>query len=59
MNTIIQFIFKWMIPIGFVQIIARKNDSILSKDNFGNQTYWRLYSLGKKFTGADILIRRS
>lgn len=59
MNGIIQFVFKWIIPIGFVQIIVRKRDGLLSKDDFGKQTYWRLYSLGKKFVGADILIRRS
>ena len=59
MNTIIQFIFKWMIPIGLVQIVARKSDNLLSKDNVGAQTYWRVSSLGKKNNGADILIRRS
>ena len=58
MHKLIQFISKWIIPIGFVQLLARKNDNIFSKDSVGNQTYWRS-SQSKKFIGADILIRRS
>ena len=58
MYKTIQFISKWIIPIGFIQLIARKNDNLFTKDSFENQTYWRS-SQSKKFAGADILIRRS
>jgi len=58
MNKIIEFLFKWIIPIGFVQIIVSKKDKLLTKDNFGKQTYWRLGN-NKKLTGANILIRRT
>lgn len=58
MHKIIQFTAKWIVPIGFVQLLANKNDNLFSKDSVGNQTYWRS-SQSKKNTGADILIRRS
>ena len=58
MYKIVRFMAKWIIPIGFIQLLARKNDNLFSKDSFENQTYWRS-SQSKKFTGADILIRRS
>lgn len=59
MNDLIKFIFIWFIPIGFVELIARVNDKILSKDNIGKQTYWRLSDAKKPLEGAGVLIRRT
>jgi hypothetical protein len=56
MNNIFRFLLKWIVPIGFVKIIA--NDKIFTLDEIEKQTYWRL-SDSKKHKGAEILIRRS
>jgi len=59
MNDIIRFILKWFIPIGFVELITKTNDNLLSKDSVGKQTYWRLSEAKKPLKGAGILIRRT
>lgn len=56
MNKVILFFCKWIIPVGFVQLIA--NDKIFTLDSIESQTYWRL-SDSKKHKGAEILLRRS
>jgi len=58
MSKIIRFISIWLIPIGFIKIIARRNDKLFSKDSIEQQTYWRI-SESKKIKGADVLIRRT
>jgi hypothetical protein len=59
MNNLIKFICKWLIPVGFVELIAMTNDNIFSKDSINKQTYWRLSDAKKKMKGAGILIRRT
>ena len=56
MHSIIVFICKWILPIGFVKLIS--SDKIFIIDSIGNQTYWRLFD-DKKHKGAGLLIRRS
>ena len=56
MHTIIIFVCKWVIPIGFVKMFA--SDRIFQLDSIKKQTYYRLGD-SKKYKGADILIRRS
>lgn len=54
----IKFIFKWIIPIGIVQIIVN-NIKLLSTDNVGNIVFFRLGDVKKKnMNGANILIRK-
>ena len=59
MNDLIKFVCKWIIPIGFVELIARKNDKIFSKDSISKITYWRISEAKKPIKGAGVLIRRS
>ena len=56
MSKILRFLFKWIIPVGFVHLIA--NDKIFTLDSVESQTYWRL-SDSKKHKGAGVLLRRS
>lgn len=56
MHKIIVFICKWVLPIGFVKLIA--SDKIFTCDSIDKQTYWRLFD-DKKHKGAGLLIRRS
>lgn len=62
MNRIIKFLFKWVFPIGLVELLCKRNDNLLLKDTIGKgsskQTYWRVYD-SKIFNGAGVLIRRS
>lgn len=58
MSTIKNFLVKWIIPIGFIELLGEKNDNLFSHDSVGESTYWRI-SESKKKKGAGILIRRS
>lgn len=59
MRKIIKFLWVWVIPIGFVKLLAKLNDDLFTKDSMGEQTYWRISECNGKKKGADILIRRS
>ena len=49
------FIAKWIIPIGFIQLLAKRKDDLFRRDSVGRQTYWNITNNGK----SDILIRRT
>jgi len=61
MNIVIKFLFKWIIPIGFVELICKSNDNLFEKYTVPglekDQTYWRVSD--SKLNGAGILIRRT
>jgi hypothetical protein len=56
MHRIIKFISLWIVPIGFVRLIA--NDKLYTLDSIGKSTYWRVSDC-RKTKGAGVLIRRS
>jgi hypothetical protein len=63
MWIIIRFLAKWVIPIGFVEMVCRKKDNLFSKDSIpsanGEMTYWRISEAKNPIKGAGVLIRRS
>jgi hypothetical protein len=59
MGKIINFLWVWIIPIGFVKLLAKLNDNLFTKDSIGEQSYWRVSECKGKKKGANILIRRS
>jgi len=56
MNNIIQFIFKYMIPIALVKLILKRFPNLLIRDEVCGSVYHRLGD--SKSGGADILIKQ-
>ena len=68
MSVIIKFLAKWIIPIGFIEMLCIKKDNLFTKDSIpiakGEMTFWRISEAKKSkdkkpIKGAGILIRRS
>ena len=63
MYIIIKFLSKWILPIGFVELICKLNDNVFNKDSVpssdGKMTYWRISGAKNPLKGAGVLIRRS
>lgn len=57
MHNIIKFAFKWIIPIGIVELIVKYNNNLFIKDSIGNGIYNRISDAKDPLKGAGILIR--
>ena len=57
MWIIVRFIAKWIVPIGFVEVICKKNDNFFPKDSIGKMTFWRISDAKNPIKGCGILIR--
>lgn len=61
MNIIKKFLVKWIIPIGFIELICKNNDNVFDKYTVPglekDMTYWRV--IDSKKNDTKVLIRRS